>query len=85
MNYFFNKTMKTTSLNTIPFKSLLALLIQLKAKPKFKGQNEGGGMQNNTLSPYANVHCHRYDRFKKLYSLYVIWRMHRRWQQIESL
>lgn len=43
MNYFFNKTMKTTSLNTIPFKSLLALLIQLKAKPKFKGQNEGGG------------------------------------------
>lgn len=35
--------MKTTSLNTIPFKSFLALLIQLKAKPKFKGQNERGG------------------------------------------
>lgn len=49
MNYFFNKTMKTTSLNTIPFKSLLALLIQLKAKPKFKGQNEGGGVCKTTL------------------------------------
>lgn len=50
MNYFFNKTMKTTSLNTIPFKSLLALLIQLKAKPKFKGQNEGGDAKQHFVA-----------------------------------
>lgn len=62
---------------------LLIVLYTIEGKTKIQWRRYGG-CKITSLPPNTHIHCHRYDRIKKLYSLYVVWGIHRRWQQIQQ-
>lgn len=81
------KKIKTTSFNTIPYESIIGTAFNCIIYNRRQNQNSMEtiwGCKITSLPPNTHIHCHRYDRIKKLYSLYVVWGIHRRWQQIQQ-